>query len=356
MTTGSGPSNWRDTLREYVPRDWVFPIVLAAFVGVLVWSGREIRDFLLPPAGTVTLPSFVGQTLGDAQAEVSRLDLTSSVVAHTISDRYPRGVIVAQRPTAQTPVRQGRQVAFVVSDGIVARQMPDFRYEAMREVNLGLSRERLTLGKVTYVNRVDIPAGRVVDQDPAPLSNIGEGDVVNLVLSRGGAPTVHVPNFVGTNVDAARAAASAAGVRFGQIVWTPLGPGAPAHGTVVRQNIAPGTAIEPFEPVSIQVSAGPNESGYIVRQVPVLVSVPLVAAKPGQSLFVRLSVHDATGTYDLYRAYAQPGQKLDFMVPAVGTSVVDFYVNEIKVGETRLGNEPPNAYAAKASPGPDATP
>lgn len=312
MSSGSGPANWRDAMREYVPRDWVFPVVLAAFVGVLVWSGREIRDFLLPPAGTVTLPSFVGQTQGDAQAEVRRLNLTSAIVAHTVSDRYPRGVIVAQRPTAQTPVRQGRQVAFVVSDGIVARQMPDLRYEAMREVNLGLARERLVLGKVTYVNRVDVPAGHVVDQDPAPLSNIGEGDSVDLVVSRGGAPTVRVPNFVGTDIDAARSAAAAAGVRFGQIVWTPLGSGAPAHGTVVRQTIAPGTAIEPFEPVSIQVSAGPNESGYLIRQVPVLVSVPLVAAKPGQSLFVRLSVRDETGTYDLYRAYAQPGQKTRF--------------------------------------------
>ena len=29
----------------------------------------------------------------------------------------------------------------------------------------------------------------------------------------------------------------------------------------------------------------------------------------------------------MYDAYAQPGQKLDFNVSALGTSVVDFFVN-----------------------------
>ena len=45
-------------------------------------------------------------------------------------------------------MRQGRQVSFVISDGIVARLMPDLRYQSMREVQLDLSRAHLQLGKV----------------------------------------------------------------------------------------------------------------------------------------------------------------------------------------------------------------
>ncbi|MBV8654410.1 MAG: PASTA domain-containing protein, partial [Candidatus Eremiobacteraeota bacterium] len=188
-----------------MPRDWVFPIVLVVFVGVLVWFGREIRDFLMPPSDTVTIPSFVGQTLADADAEIERLKLSSAVVDHTMSDRYPKNVIIAQRPAAGDQVRQGRQVSFIISDGVVARLMPDLRYQSMREVSLDLSRSRLRLGKVTYARSDVVPGDHVISQDPAPLSNVSEGDAVTLIVSKGGQAVVKVPNFVGMPVDDARA-------------------------------------------------------------------------------------------------------------------------------------------------------
>ena len=84
-----------------------------------------------------------------------------------------------------------------------------------------------------------------------------------------------------------------------------------------------------------------------------LVSVPVPEnVANGTQLEVRLVMTDATGKYDLYHAFAQPGQKLDFTVTAVGTSVLDMFVNGVLAGETRLGNEPPAVYADKASPSP----
>ncbi len=336
-----------------MPRDWVFPIVLACFVGVLVWFGHAIADFLLPPATTITVPSFVGQTEGDADAEARRLNLGARVIDRAISDRYPKGVIVNQRPDAGTQVRPGRQMSFVVSDGVFSRLMPDLRYQSMREVSLDLSRSRVQLGKVTYEKSDVIPQGHVISQDPAPLTNVVEGDTVNLVVSKGGASSLPVPNFVGMSIEQARALAAKNSIKLGQIVWTPLGVHGPPHGRVARQTPAAGSKIGSFQPVSLQVSAGPNESGYIIRQVHVLASVPVPEnLAPGASVKVRLMVRDATGSYDAYQAYAQPGQKLDFTVTAVGTSVVDFFVDGVLVGETRLGNEPAVIYNEKPHPSP----
>jgi beta-lactam-binding protein with PASTA domain len=327
--------------------------VLVIFVAVVVWFGRQIYDFLIPSSATVTLPSFVGQTLTDADAEVDRLKLTSAVVDHATSDRYPKDVVVSQRPEAGDEVRQGRQISFVISDGIVARLMPDLRYQSMREVQLDLARARLVLGKVTYAKSDVIPDGHVISQSPAPLASMHEGDSVELVVSQGGQPNLRVPEFVGMSIDQARAAAAGSGIKLGQIVWTPLGRGGPPHGTVARQVPAPNTRIASYDPVSLQVSAGPNESGYVVHQTHVLVSIPQPqdVAGPAQ-LDVRLSLTDATGQYDLYHAFAEPGQKLDFTVTAIGTSVLDMYVNDALVGETRLGTEPPSVYSDKASPSP----
>ncbi len=335
------------------------------FVAVVVWFGRQIHDFLLPPSDTITVPSFVGQTLNDANAEAARLKLTPAVVDHTTSDRYPKNVVISQRPDPGAQAREGRQVSFVISDGIIARLMPDLRYQSMREVELDLSRVRMKLGKVTYAKSDIVPEGHVISQDPAPLANVGGDDTVTLVVSRGGLSALQVPNFTGMLIDDARALAAKSGVKLGQIIWTPLGPNGPPHGAVVRQIPEAKAKIASFEPVSLQVSAGPYESGYIIRQVRVLVSVPVPdqaqqseqPADQQQQLDVRLTVTDATGKYDLYHAFAEPGQKLDFTVTAIGTSLVDMYVNDVLVGETRLGTEPPVVYGNKpSSPRPSSTP
>ncbi|MGC1381765.1 MAG: PASTA domain-containing protein [Candidatus Baltobacteraceae bacterium] len=324
------------------------------FVAVVVWFGRQIYDFLLPSSSTVTVPSFVGETLTDANAEIERLKLTSSVADHETSDRYPKGVVIMQRPEAGEQVRQGRQISFVISDGIVARLMPDLRYQSMREVELDLSKAHLQLGKVTYAKSDVIPEGHVISQNPPPVVSVHQGDVVTLLVSQGGLATLKVPQLVGLSIDQARTLAARSGIKLGQIVWTPLGKSGPAHGIVARQMPPPNAKIASFDPVALQVSAGPNESGYIIHQAHVLVSVPSpdnVAA--GQQLDVRLALTDATGQYDLYHAFAEPGQKLDFTITAVGTSLLDMYVNGALVGETRLGTEPPRVYS---SPGPSATP
>ena len=319
-----------------------------------MWFGREIYDFLLPSASTVTVPSFVGQTLGDANAEIARLRLTSAVADHTTSDRYPKDVVIMQRPDAGDQVREGRQISFVISDGIIAHLMPDLRYQSMREVELDLSQAHLQLGKVTYAKSDVIPEGHVISQDPAPLVNVHQGDLISLVLSHGGKPTISVPSFVGLTIDQARQLAADSGIKLGQIVWTPLGRSAPPHGMVARQMPPPKAKIASFYPVALQVSAGPNESGYILRQVRVLVSVPAPQMSTAQQqLDVRLAMTDATGQYDLYHAFAEPGQKLDFTVTALGTSVLDMYVNGTLVGETRLGTEPARIYA---NPSPSPTP
>lgn len=328
-------------------------MVLAIFVGVVVWFAHSIHDFLLPGANTVTVPSFVGQTAPDATSEISRLQLKSAIIAHAPSSHYPKGVVVNQQPVSGMHVRAGRQISLVVSEGVQTELMPDLRYQTLREAGLDLSRARLELAKTSYARSDDVPADHVIDQDPAPLVSVTEGTPVGLTVSKGGQMQIRVPSFTNMSVDDARKLAASEHVRLGQVVWTPLGSGGPEHGQVVRQRPDAGALINPYDVVSLQVSAGPHESGYIIHQTHVLTAVPQPdSSRPGGALHVQLRVVDNTGIYDLFNAYAQPGQKLEFNVTTVGTSVLDMYVNNQLVGESRLGVEPPNAYARPLSSAP----
>lgn len=344
-------------IERYIPRDWVFPLIFAAFVGVLVWFGHSIQQFLLPGPNTVTVPSFVGMALPDAQNEIMRMNLKATVVGHAVSNQYPRGVVMSQEPQSGMHVRGGRQVSLVVSDGVQTLIMPDVRYQSLRDARYDLSNARLEIGKTEYVRSDDIPPDHIISQNPAPGMSVTQGSSVSLLVSKGGITSIRVPNFVNMNVDEARGLASHLHIKIGQVVWTPLGFNAPPRGEVVHQRPDAGAVIGPYDTVSLDVSAGPHESGYIVHQTHVLAAVPPAQAGQNKPLHVRFSVSDETGSYDFYSGYAEPGQKFDFNVTTVGTAAIYFFVNDTLLGETKVAQEPKNAYkGVKPSSGPSAFP
>ena len=348
----------RPKRRSWAARqDWYFAVALALFVGVGVWFSRAITDFFAPAQKTVSIPALVGQTLSDAIKSADRAHFKVAVLRRTPSDQYPKDVVMRQSPSAGAQVREGRQVSLVVSTGVQIFAMPDLRYESLREVGLDLSHAKLVLGKTKLVASDEVPGGHVVAQDPPPLSSVREGSTVTIEIAKGGAQTIRVPTFAHLTVDEARDAAKGSHVHLGQIVWTPFGRYGPARGIVVAQKPAAGSEIDGSQLVSLQVSAGPRESGYIVRQVHAVVTVPEDAASQGEkSPIARIQVRDETGTWNAYNAYAQPKQRLDFNLTVVGTAELDVFVNEELISSTKLGREPAMQEQQKLGPDPKLIP
>jgi len=317
--------------------DWVLALSLAFAVGVVVWFGRSVKDFFAPVVADIFVPSFSGQTVADATTEAERLKLRVTVVANQPSERFPKDIIMSQQPKAGSHVREGREISLVVSTGVNVFPMPDLRYQSLREANLALDRDKLQLVKATVVPNDDVLANHVLSQDPEPLTSVREGAKVTLLLSKGPPPAVRVPNFVGEYIDDARADAADAKVHLGQIVWTPFGPSGPPRGRVAKQNPAPNALIDPFAPVSLQVSAGPTEYGYLIRQVHATATVPARDSAAN----VRMEVHDETGTWNVYNGFAQGGQKLDFNLTVVGKSELDTYINNELLSQVTLGGDAP---------------
>ena len=292
----------------------------------------------------IFVPSFVGQTESDAVLQGGRYHLRTIVIARRNSDRFPKGVIIAQQPSAGDRVREGRQISLVVSNGVVIYTMPDLRYSTQREARLELSQRHLQLAKATFVANDDVPYDAVVAQDPPPMTSVREGSRVSIELSKGPPTAERVPNFVGLEIDAARQYASDAKIHIGQLVWTPFGPHGPPRGVVVRQRPEANAVVDAFEPVSLQISAGPHEYGYLVRQVHATVMIPV----RDDTAAVRLEMRDDTGTWNVYNGFAQGGAKLDFNLTAVGSAQLDTFLNNELVQKSTLGLEPPRVKPSKA--------
>ncbi|MBV8151696.1 MAG: PASTA domain-containing protein [Candidatus Eremiobacteraeota bacterium] len=340
LTPARVKARLQTAFRWFEDRDIVFAVSLAFAVGVAVWFGRAIVDFFTPSGATVYVPSLIGQGEDDAARFSQQLGLSAAVVSRSISDQFPKGVVMNQQPPAGTAVRQGRQISLIVSLGVNIFTMPDLRFQSLRNANLALSRLKLQMGKTTTVASEDAPTNFVLSQEPPPLSQVRQGTVVSFVLSKGPPSVVRVPDFANMDVDQAREQAERSKVHLGQIVWTPFGPIGPPRGAVVRQAPGPGVLADPFAPISLQVSAGPGEYGYLVRQVHAAALIP--SNDTGAADRVRVQVRDATGTWNVYDAFAEPGQRLDFNLTVVGSAILETYLNNELLNQTVLGKEPPS--------------
>ena len=313
-----------------------FAFALAFAVGVFTWYARAIHDFFVPTVVDVVVPTFVGQNESDALALGRREQLQMLVIARRTSEQFPKGVVMVQDPSSGVQVREQRRISLIVSDGVQYVSMPDLRDQSMREAGLVLSNLHLHLGKTKNVDDNDIDAGHIVSEDPSPLTSVRQGTMVNFEVSNGPPSNIMVPDFVGLQVDDARTVATNAKIRLGQVVWTPFGRNGPPRGVIVRQKPASGSNIDGHSTVSLQVSAGPHQFGYMVRETHAGVTVPLADA----SAHVRILAVDEMGSHPVLDGFGASGQHIDLVATTVGTAHLETYINGTLVDSTPLGHEP----------------
>lgn len=174
----------------------------------------------------------------------------------------------------------GRGAIVAVPD-VEGRALPRARAE-LDEAGLGIE-ERSAFS-------LSVPRGRVIQQDPAPGRRVRQGEVVEVVVSRG-ANRVEMPDAVGRPLAEVRRPLEDAGVPF-EVVEVPSEE--VPEGVVVAQDPDPGVMVTGEDEVRFDVSTGPR-----LRPVPEVIGLSLDAAAfklgdaglaPGEVSFVE---HDA---------------------------------------------------------------
>jgi len=132
------------------------------------------------------------------------------------------------------------------------------------EAEAALAAAGLTAGTVTQAYSATVPAGQVMEQEPAPGTLVEMDSSVNLVLSAGPEP-VAVPSLAGVTQDNLAAALAAAGLVLGEVTQE-YSATVPA-GQVIRQEpsadavVAPGTAIHVWISSGVAPVAVPDVVG-----------------------------------------------------------------------------------------------
>ena len=173
--------------------------------GLLFEKGRTV--VLTVSARQVQLPNVVGKTFDDANAALSKVGVTVQRVDQESPDQAA-GNVLAMAPVAGTKVDKGTTVQLTVATEppIV---VPDVRGQDQVQAQTVLQNAGFQVSVVPTPDNT-VPAGKVINTDPAPGAKAPKGTTISVQVSQG-PQTVTIPNIVGQPIEGAAGTLTGAG-------------------------------------------------------------------------------------------------------------------------------------------------
>ena len=302
----------------------------AAFLAFSYWAVNWGVEGLVHNRRTQTVPDLKGRSLSAALDLLAPLNVGLRKTGVEFDAAVPISSILRQDPAAGTLVREGKTVRVVVSQGGRTVQAPALVGLPLRNAEMLLRQNQLSLGEVSEAYSLKNEKGMVLSQDPKGETSVERDTLVNLVVS-GGAPPPGVslmPDFQRKTLVEVSAWAAGAGVKVE--VKSDAGSLFPS-GTVMTQNPAPDAALTPDAAVSVVVSgrkgAAPTAASKTFRYE---------LSQGGADSQVRIVLADKNGERELFNGLRKAGSKIEVPVAAAGGARVKIYLNGILVSEQDL--------------------
>ena len=178
--------------------------------GAEVLTGTQVRLNVSKGVEEIETPNVVNQPVAQAQQALTDAGLRVEVTEQP-SDDVPEGQVVSQAPQAGVPVAKNSIVRLVVSSGPEQPTVPNVINQSEGEARAAIQGLGLQVD-VGDQSSNTIPAGNVIDQDPAPGTQVEPGSVVRIIVSSG-PESVPVPGVVGLTRDEAVSVLEDAGLR-----------------------------------------------------------------------------------------------------------------------------------------------
>jgi serine/threonine-protein kinase len=219
-------------------------VVAAAIAGFFVW--HELSG----GAKQVPVGLYTNQRLGPAKSQIKAAHLQAHVL-HGSSERFKRGIVFKQDPSAGTHVDKGSTITIWVSTGPPKVSVPEVKGDTWTQAqgilrNAGLQPRKFSVPGATkdQVTATDPPAGK----------SVPKGTIVRVKVMSGPVQAT-VPNVVGMSLSQATSTLNAAGFRANLSYTDSTAP----KDQVISQTPASGTKEPKGTSVTVRVSNGPPE-------------------------------------------------------------------------------------------------
>lgn len=153
--------------------------------GRMVKQYREIAVRISQGPEEVEMPSFIGMSLREAKVALTQAGFVEGDSEEVFDPEARPGVVLEQYPQPGEIVAKGTAVSLVLSKAAQPFTLPDFRGQDFEAVKEQLASLGLPLGNTWPEYSTIYPAGRIIEQNPAPGSRVEQGWPIDFVYSQG---------------------------------------------------------------------------------------------------------------------------------------------------------------------------
>ena len=257
--------------------------VVASMGGVLATLALVVAIslavvFWLPNLGkgkTYSVPNVIEMTLEQAQEVIIKNNLKYKVI-QIETNEVENGMIIDQDPAAGTAVKKHTVIELTVAinnnkeeDTVQLDEeveIPDFSNMDSTQVMREIVKLGLLVGETEFEYSDTVASGKVISQTPRAGSTVKQGQVIDLVISKGveKVESIKIPSLIGMTVDEARATLEGLNLKLGSNIKEEYSD--TEAGYIIRQSLSIGTMVQEGTKVDITISKGPKTP--VESQVP----------------------------------------------------------------------------------------
>lgn len=226
-------------------------IYAAACMVVFVLATAYTIRLLVMEERTVTCPELIGLDVEEAKTVAGQRGLPLVVGKYEKRKDVAYNRVVVQKPDAGVPVRAGRTVTVILSDGPMLAVIPVFVGLSLDAAKAALEQEGMKLKKVIYVPGGD--ASRVLAQVPESGENILDEEGVVLIVGSRAKRFYVMPEVVPGDLAAAIREMDEKRIRHLDVS---AGRSAGLGGGVVKSSVPPRAIFREDEEVELQTTGG----------------------------------------------------------------------------------------------------
>jgi serine/threonine-protein kinase len=229
-------------------------IQFVLFLLILFFLSAILSSRAIQRGELVSVPDLAGKTFAEAKSELGRKKLSLQEKAVEYSDRFERGQIISQEPSAGSKIRVNKAVRVVLSGGSELIDIPPLVGRSLEAAAKLLSVIGLQRGKVSQIHTSRYAAGRIIAQEPAPSGEkVKRMTPLNFLVSQGEVePKYVMPDLIEKNAGAAIAQLKKLGFRVADLRYSYY-PGRDP-GIIIKQFPPHGYAVARRNLITLEVS------------------------------------------------------------------------------------------------------
>lgn len=158
-------------------------LVLLLILSMFVMVFFTFRSLWQRSQATTLVPKLLGRTLEEAQQTARLRGYMVEVTGHIFDVTQPAGTVLSQAPEASTVAAEGTVIQVTVSSESPLIPAPSLLLLPWSDALDRLEALGLAMGEIHYLQTEDAPQGVVVQQSPAPDTELMEGDAVDVWIN-----------------------------------------------------------------------------------------------------------------------------------------------------------------------------